>query len=63
MIHYLPELLLSLMGEALEGEGTKMAQFKKLDIIGPRGRHQLRTGRLYMGEGETALQGMSTLGT
>ena len=51
------------MGETLEGEGTEMAQFKKLDITGPRGRHQLRTGRLYMGEGETALQGMSTLAT
>ena len=50
------------MGEALEGEGTKMAQFKKLDITGPRGR-QLRTGRPYMGGGEKALQGTSTLAT
>ena len=51
------------MGEALEGEGTEMAQFKKLDITGPRGRHQLRTGRPYMGEGEKALQGTSSLAT
>ena len=51
------------MGEALEGEGTEMAQFKKLDITGPRGRHQLRTGRPYMEEREKALQGTSTLAT
>ena len=44
------------MGKALEGEGTKMAQFKNLDITGPRGR-QLRTGRPYMGEGEKGKRG------